>query len=83
MDHRNTIADLRGEIKELELRKRLDKKDVYACRTLAGLRFYLEDKLFFQRVGVLRSQGKTDSELVKDKRFRALSVRLDKALKNV
>lgn len=83
MDHRNTIAELRGEIKDLELRKRLDKKDVYACRTLAGLCFYLADKLFFQRLGVLRSQGKTDSELSKDKKLMALSVRLDKALKHV
>ena len=84
MDHRNTIPELRAEIKELSLRVRLDKDDTYACHTLPGLRFYLADKLFFQRSGQLNAQGKTTwAERSKDKRLMTLSARLDKALNHV
>jgi hypothetical protein len=77
MDHRNTIVELRAEIKEMRLRVKADKTDSFAAKRAKVLEYYLADKLFFARRNHLRANGKN---LTTDMTLQRLSVRLDKAL---
>jgi hypothetical protein len=80
MDHRNTVEELKGEIKELKLRVRLDKTDTYAEKKLKTLSFYLADKLYFKRLYYLKSSNKFGPH---DEKLEKLSDRVDRALKRL